>query len=453
LQVRSSLPKRSLAWLLRAGVMAAVCLPAALAHAEEPVPAPESVTPEVVIEQAQRPVTSVHMLIREGKLREALHAVEILIAHDPKDDELKTVHARLLYWLGHARQAEAEAQDLHQRHPTDLEVTELLAQIRLAQGDSAGALRLYKELEAAGDRRPEILQRIIDLHLQHGDAKAVRAALAHGGKLSEEQELDLAKLEHPWFADAGSATTVHNQQTWPRLEGDIGYRFSQQFAVLAGVAGESRGEGVTLERAFAPKVEAYFGKGRLSGMAHLDSSPSRTFLPLVDARLDLQHQTTDLLGLGLYLRLAHYHGLDKDGTEHAPVDAFSVAPSLSFTVRSFVLQPGYMFVVNHTSAATAAFGVAQPASTGLYNTGFLKIRWQASAPTAVFFWTFLGQDPSFLERNLTANLSQSAGLSVLLGVDHWWNGRFGTRVSVGRVQPLGNIDPFTEFALVLRGRL
>jgi hypothetical protein len=68
-------------------------------------------------------------------------------------------------------------------------------------------------------------------------------------------------------------------------------------------------------------------------------------------------------------------------------------------------------------------------------------------------WTFLGQDPSFLERNLTANLSQSAGLSVMLGVDHWWNGRVGTRVSVSRVQPLGTLDPFTEFAIVLRGRL
>lgn len=470
------LPNRALPGLVRVCVVACLGLFAspgfcqeAPAEAASPSPQPPSpqppgpqspdaqtpapAHPDAVIEQVQRPVTSVHALIREGKLREALAAVETLIAHDPKDDELRTVHARLLYWLGQHAQAQAEAQALHERHPTDLEVTELLAQIRLAQGDPAGALRLYKELEAAGDRRPETLQRIVDLHLQLGDGKAVRAALATGGKLTEEQEIELAKLEHPWFADAGSSTTLHNQQAWPRLEGDVGYRFSPKFALLAGLSGESRGTGVDLERGFAPKIEAYFGKGKLSGMAHLDGSPSRSFLPLVDARLDLLHQTTDLLGLGLYLRLAHYHGLDKDGTEHAPVDAFSVAPNLTFSVRTVVLQPGYMTVVNHTSALTPAHGLSQAASTGVYHTGFFKVRWQATAPTAVLLWTFLGQDPSFLERNLTTNLSQSAGLSVMLGVDHWWNGRVGTRASVSRVQPLGNLDPFTEFSLVLRGRL
>ena len=392
-----------------------------------------------------RPVASVHALIGAGKLTAALKSVEMLIEHDPADDELKAVRARLLYWLGRTKEAEAQALALHQKHPTDLEVTELLAQIRLALADTSGALALYQELAAAGDRRPETQQRIVDLQLQLGDVSGARKSLKQGGTLSKEQELELAKIEHPWFADAGTTQTLHAGEVWPRLEGDIGYRFSPRLSVLVGAMAESRRSPPDQERAFAPKLEAYFAKGKLAGMVHLDGSPSRTFLPLLDARLDLAHQTTDVLGLGAYLRWAHYQGKNSDGTALAAVDAFSIAPNASFAVRSWVIQPGYMVVINNTGGTKA--------STSVNHTGFLKFRWQASAPTGVFLWTFLGQDPSFLERNISVDLRTSAAASVLLGVDHWWNGRLGTRASIARVQPLGGADPFTEFALVLRGRL
>lgn len=400
----------------------AEALPSAATPTAEPLPA------------------SLSSLIQQGRFGEALMLADRSLARTPGDDELRLVRARLLFWLVRPAQAQAEAEALQERHPDDLEVIELLAQIRLGAQDLVNALRLYRRLEAAGDRRPEIHQRVIDLQFQAGDAVAVRASLRQGGKLSDEQEMALARVEHPWFADAGTSQTVHNGEVWPRLEGSAGYRFSPNVSLLAGAMAEQRGTFVDPRRGFGAKSELYLSRGRLAGMLHLSGSPSGTFLPLIDARGDVAVQATDLLALGVYVRYAHY-----TSTVDKPVDAVSVSPNIVFSLGSWAIQPGYMFVAQQT-------GGDLPRSR-VQHTGYLKLRWQPTAPTAAFLWTFVGQDPSLLERNVAVDLSQTLGVSVMLGVDHWWTGRFGTRASISRAQPYGDALPYTEFSLVFRGRL
>jgi antitoxin component HigA of HigAB toxin-antitoxin module len=414
--------------LAPSGVVHALPLPADVTPSVEPLPA--DVTPN-----AQPLPTSMRTLIHDGRFGDALTLADRLLARKPDDGELRVVRARLLFWLGRPVEAQTEAQALHERHPDDLEVIELLAQIRLAGQDSANALRLYRLLEAAGDRRPEIHQRVIDLQFQMGDAAAVRASLHRGGQLSDEQEMALARVEHPWFADAGTSQTLYDGQVWPRLEGAAGYRFSPNVTLLAGAMAEQRGTFADPRRGFGAKTELYFARGRLSGML-----PSGTFLPLIDTRGDVSVQATGLLALGAYVRYAHY-----TSTIDKPVDAVTLSPNVLFSLGSWSVQPGYMFVAHHT-------GGALPLSR-LQQTGYLKLRWQPTAPTAVFLSTFVGQDPSILERNVAADLSKTLGVSVGLGVDHWWTGRFGTRASISRAQPYGDALPYTEFSLVLRGRL
>ncbi len=403
---------------------------------------PAAITPDSTGNSSDSPPAapsrgSLQALIQSSQLALALTLCERLLIEAPQDAELQAIHARLLYWLGRLGPAEKQARALHAEHPEDSELTELLAQILLAAGEKSESLTLYQQLVAAGDRRPELAARVVDLQLSLGDVPGVEQSVQQGLTLNDEQRIQFAKLVHPWLVDVGSMLTLHDQQSWVRLDADAGRRINANWTLVGGVLGERRGPtGIT---AYSLRLQGYFLSGKWGGLLHLEGSPTATFLPTADLRADVMHQTFEQVSLGLYLRYAHY------SSDTAPVDALAVAPNVAVALGSWTINPGYMLVMNHTGAS--------PPQTDPFHTLFVKTRWQQSAYTSLFLWLFVGQDPTFLEHSIGTNLQQSAGLSGLLGVDHWFTGQWGVRASVSRVQPFGVMPPFTEFGLVVRGRL
>ncbi len=412
-----------------------VALIAAPSSAQAPVPMPEATTteapPEAPIVQA---IFSVRALIVAGQFQQALLEVERILQRSPEDDDWRVQHARLLYWLGRHEEAEAETRLLHQRRPTDIELTDLLAQILLARGNLRASVELYQALQTAGDMRPEVSQRIVDLLLELEDAAGVERALEIGGNLDEEQRLKYEKLRHPWLSNLILSSNLHEAHLWPRVEADLGKRLSKSATILVGAFYERRYTDTKTLQAFAPKVEGYFKIGHLDLMGHLNISPSLSFLPLVDARADAMYGINNTVSAGIYLRGARYASANAASTT-----SLTFAPNAQFFRGRWIIQPGYMAIVN------------LPGS--LLNSLFFKFRFQYTAHTTFLLWTFIGQDPTAVERFGTADLAQSAGVSGLLGVDHWLTPRYGVRFSISRVQPFSdNTAPFTEVTLGLRGR-
>jgi len=412
------------------------CLSALPALAQSPpMPLPDPVTAsaapsaatlqEATVLRVERPVASVRVAIREGRFETALASVDALLTRVPHDDELRLTRARLLYWLGRNFEAERELGPLRTRHPGDRDMLELDGQIQLAQDHLERALQLLRALEEAGDTRPTTHQRVIDLQLQLDKDEDVVEALRLGGTLTEEQGLRLAQIQHPVYVDAIGMTTLHAGATWERFEVTGGYRLSPRLTLLAGGIYEQR----PVESAYAGKFEAYANKGPFAGMLYFAASPSSTFLATYDVRGEVGVSLARSFGLNVYGRYAHY----------TLVDLTMVGPNFSVTNGAWMLTPGYLA------------SIARPGNP-VNHTGFFKIRWQPTAPSALLLWTYVGQDPAFTER-FRVGMNAAIGLTVLFGVDHWWNGQFGTRVSISHTQPFANTDPYTEFALVLRGRL
>ncbi len=397
-----------------------VALPGPVTASAAPARVDEGATPH-----AERPIASVRIAIREGHFEAALVSVDALLARVPHDDELRTTRSRLLYWLGRYAEADNELKPLRTRHPADQEMLELDGQIHLAQNHLERALQLFRALEAAGDTRTATHQRVIDLELQLDKAEDVVQSLRLGGTLTEEQRLKLALIQHPIYLDAIGLTTLHSGAVWKHFEATGGYRISPRLTVLGGGIYEMR----LAESAYAGKLEAYASAGPVSGMLYFSGSPSATFLATYDVRGEVGVALAPWLGVNLYGRYAHY----------VPVDLGMFGPSFSVTKGAWTLTPGYLG------------SIARPGNP-INHTGFFKIRWQPTAPSALLLWTYVGQDPAFTER-FQPTVTAAYGLTVLFGVDHWWNGRFGTRVSISHTQPFANTDPYTEFALVLRGRL
>ena len=389
-----------------------------------PLSAPLRVDQGTVL-RSDRPVASVRLAIREGRFEAALGAVDALLARVPHDDELRLTRVRLLYWLGRFDLAQADLRPLLERHPGDMDAMELQGQIELALEHPERALQVYQALEAAGDTRMATHQRVLDLELELDKVSDVLASLRLGGTLSDEQRLRLDTIQHPVYVDAVSLTTLHSGTTWKRFEANASYRFSRRWTVLAGAGYEMRPD----ESAWVAKVEGYGNIGPVSAMLHLSGSPSNTFLARYDLRGDASVQILRKLAVGLYGRYAHY----------PYVDLGMIGPNLSLSLGAWTLTPGYVA------------SLVRPGNP-VNHTGYLKIRWQPTAPSALLLWTYVGQDPAFTER-FRPDVTASYGMTVLFGVDHWWTGRFGTRVSISHTQPFANTDPYTEFALVLRGRL
>lgn len=386
-------------------------------------------------------MASITKLIHEGQFAQALVEVDALLKKSPHDDELLVKRARLLYWLDRREEAKQALAPVLVRYPDDMEVRELDAQIKLSAGDLAGALKQYRVMEAAGDGRPELHQRIIDLGLQLEEYDAVAQSLKYGGVLSAEQEMAYAKITHPWFADVGGTLTLDQRQVgansfWPRTDAHIGRRLNKRWAVLAGFIWEQRYSGAELQRSWAPKAELYFGAWRLDGMLHVEGSYERKFMPVIDVRADLALSIVKAFSLGLYGRFARYMPIG--GTNF---NAWTLAPNLIFYVKDWTIQPGYMLI--HVPLATT--------SKLYYHTGFLKARWEPTPRWMAFAWLFAGTDPTYLER---FGVTTATGISAVLGAEHWWTPRFGTRLSIGRNQPFDSKnDAYSDITLVLRGRL
>ncbi len=392
-----------------------------------PVEEPRKVVePTVVV--VRTPAQSVRGLIRKGKFVEALAEIDKLLAVSPHDDELRVQRARLLYWLNRRAEAETELRGLRARHPADLDVLELLARVRLASGDSHGALEAYLQMEAVGGVSPQVHQRIIDLLVEAGEADKARQALALGGVLSDEQELRLVHQERPWTADLGSSLTLHKGQYWPRVEAMAGRRVTPALTLAGGAVYEKR----DVAEAVSGKLEAYLSFWRIDAMAHLSGSASNTFLPQVDARLDgAVGVWRQKLSLGVYGRFAHY--------QYA--NLLSGGPYVQMNWRGWTLTPG--FFLNETSYANLP--------SRLDPTGYLKLRWEQSARTAWILWGYWGRDQTFVERFGATETGEA--VSGVFGVDHWWTGRWGTRATVSTARPLAGGEPYSELSVMLRGRL
>lgn len=384
---------------------------------------------------------SIVRLIQQGKFSEALAEVDALLEKSPNDDELQVQRARLLYWLERRDAARATLTPVQARHPADAEIRELDAQMLLADGDVPGALAQYRALEIAGDGRPEIHQRIIDLALQLEEHEAVAQSLRWGGKLTEEQSMAYTRLAHPWFVDLAGSTTLHSGSAWWRLDGHLGRRLNKRFSVLLGGIYEQRaGADGETERAGAAKGELFFGFGPLDGMLHLEGSPNKTILAQYDGRLDLALSLVKAFSLGLYGRYAHF--ATSATSQTLPTTAWTLAPNVIFYVKDWTIQPGYMLIHLDPSVTT---------QTNYFHTGFVKARWEPTPRWMAFAWLYLGTDPTFVERY---GIQTPTGTSLVLGGERWWTPRWGTRLSASRVQPFDSKnDAYTEFTLVLRGRL
>lgn len=394
-------------------------------------PRPASAEPGTTTVEVTPAGPSVRELVRQGRLDDALRLVEQQLAVNPGDDELRVQRARLLYWKGLWNTALQEAETVLQRHPADIEVLELVGQIRLALGDVAKALECYMGMEAVGDNRPEIHQRVIDLLLVLEDLPGLEAALLRGGRLSDEQEQTLARIAYPWTVDGGLGATLYNGNLWPRLDVGAGRRVAKQTTLVGGMLVEQRTQGGTSKVAWAPRAELYATTGRLSAMVHASGSPSRAFLPLVDARADLSVAINETVGLGLWLRYAVYAPLDATA-----VSSLTIGPNLPINLGRLNLTPGYIAVLLWPGDIAQSLMV--------------KLRFQATARTAWFTWFYAGDDPNFIDRQ---SAKPARGLTALAGFEHWFNGRVGLRLSATRIQPFGNFNPFTEVSLGVRGRL
>ncbi len=406
--------------------------PVATASALPPVPAAKL--------QSDVRFESIVRLIQASKFGAALAEVDALLEKSPNDDELRVQRARLLYWLDRRQAAREYLAPLQARHPEDAEIRELDAQLKLADGDLVGALAQYRALEIAGDGRVELHQRIIDLSLELEESDAVTKSLKFGGHLSEEQDMAYTRLVHPWFADVAGTTTLHSGSAWWRGDAHLGRRINKRWSALLGAIVEQRYSGADLAVAEAVKGELYFGFSRIDGMLHIESSPNRSFLPVFDGRADLSLSLVKAFSLGLYGRFADY--VTTATSQTRPSSAWTLAPNVIFYVKDWTLQPGYM-LMNLAGANTTA--------TSYFHTGFLKARWEPHPRWMAFAWLYFGTDPTFVERY---GVVTATGASLVLGGEHWWTPRWGTRLSASRVQPFDSRnDSFTDVTLVLRGRL
>lgn len=400
----------------------------AAAPASVDLAAPASASGPAV--QIVSPGVSVRDLIAAGKLDEAMVRLDQQQAAQPGDDEVRLQRARLMYWKGRHREALAEAEQVLARHPADTECMELIAALRTAQGDLRGAVAMYRSMRDVGDLRPEIQQKIVDLLMVLEDLDAVAEALRQGGKLSDEQALRWAAARRPWLWGAATSLTLYRDQRWPRVEVLGGHRFGKQLTLTASAQAERRVPGGVEQWAYGGLLGAYIHAGRLDLAAFAGGSPSQAFLPSLDTRLDAAYALTQHLGLGLWVRWARY---TPAGAPHA--SPLTIAPNLPLSFGRWSIAPGWMFLL---------------LDSGWAHTASLKLRFDADPRTAVLLWTYLGQDPNFIDR-LTAQ--PAAGVTALIGVDRWLTSQLGVRLSASRIQPIGDFPSFTEFSLSLRGRL
>ncbi len=425
------------AWLC--GLSCAALVAAQPVHGQERVevqveavkPRPASPEPGTTSVEVTPAGPSVRELVRAGRLDDALRLVDQQLAVNPGDDELRVQRARLLYWKGLWNTALQEAETVLQRHPADIEVLELVGQIRLALGDVGKALECYMGMQAVGDNRPEIHQRVIDLLLVLEDLPGLEAALLRGGRLTDEQEQSRARIAYPWSVDGGLGATLYNGNLWPRLDVGAGRRVHKQATLVGGLLVEQRTQGATSRVAWSPRAEVYATSGRFAAMVHASGSPSRAFLPLVDARADVSVALNDAVGMGLWLRYAVYAPLDATS-----VSSLTIAPNLPIQIGRLNVTPGYIAVLLWPGDIAQSLMV--------------KLRFQATARAGWFTWFYAGDDPNFIDRQ---SAKPARGLTALLGVEHWFNGRIGLRAAATRIQPFGNFNPFTEFSLGVRGRL
>jgi len=146
------------------------------------------------------------LLLRENKAERALINLERYLETAPEDPDGAFYVALSLYRLGRNAQAEDHLARLNARYPDNADVALLLARIRIANHDAAGAEALLRPFSAASDASLPILE-------------ALRAALVQQRKTEEAAALtERAARRYP---ESPSAQMAYAEMLMRRGEPDL----------------------------------------------------------------------------------------------------------------------------------------------------------------------------------------------------------------------------------------
>lgn len=349
---------------------------------------------------------TVRSLIVQRRLPQALQVAEVVLRRYPNDLEVAMQRARLLFWLGKPKAAEKAAVTLYKRDRRNHAALRLVGEIRQRRGDRRGAIRAYREAQLRGDPDVVLAVRLISLYLDIRQPDLALAQVRPGMPLSDELAFRLANARYPWRVEAWAGMTLFNGQKWQRGMANAAYTWSPRLTLMGGVSVEDRGPdrlGVQLIS------QLFFSTENITGDVRLALAPMQGgYLPAADAWAEAAYRVHKRFAVGLWARYASY--------QVAPL--YTIGPYIPIYLGRLTLKPGYLFVVR---GLTVAGDLGQ-----IGHTVFLRARWQHNNHTAVFAWTFWGQEAVF--NNRTVYGADESGPSLVLGWDQWLGARVGFRL-------------------------
>ena len=388
---------------------------------------------------------TIRSLVMQHQFERALAVADAILARYPKDLEVQMQRARLLFWLDRNAEAEAAAVAVYRADRHNHEALRLVAQIREKRGDTAGAIRAYREAQLRGEGDIRIAWRLIALYLDIGQPGLARDQIRPGMEVPDELERQLILAERPWIAQGLLGLSFYKGDVWKRAELSLGYTWSPRLSIVAGAYGEQRDVTTTNEvggirtssvatsNGFGAWAQVFFQVTKLSGDVRLFIAPQTGgFLPSIDGWASAAWRF-DRFGLGLWARYANF--------ETSPL--WSIGPYVPIYIGRWTLKPGYLLIGR---GAGPEAGIGQ-----VGHTVFLRSRFDWDASRALFAWLYWGQEVVFTNRTLAA--PDESAVSVVLGYDHWFAHRFGVRLMATALQQLTLGNRWYDVALMLRVRL
>jgi tetratricopeptide (TPR) repeat protein len=372
---------------------------------------------------------TIRSLIMQQQFKRALAVADAVLARYPNDLEVQMQRARLLFWLHDNARAEAAAVAVYRADAHNAEALRLVAQIREARDDKAGAIRAYREAQLRGDGDVRIAIRLIALYLDINRPDLARGQIRPGMVLPEELERRLMIDRNPWMVQALGALSFYQGDIWQRVEGSLGYTWSPRLALVGALYGEQRVDA----QAWAVWSQLFFSVSKLSGDVRLSIAPETGgFLPQFDAWAEAAWNFGPF-ALGVWGRYANF--------EISPL--WTVGPYLPIFLGRLTVKPGYLLVGR---------GAGPEGEIGqIGHTLFLRNRFDFDVRHALFAWLYWGQEVVFTNRTLAA--PDESAVSLVLGYDHWFHHRFGIRVMGTALHQLNAGNQWYDIALMLRARL
>ncbi|MCB9738871.1 MAG: tetratricopeptide repeat protein [Deltaproteobacteria bacterium] len=388
---------------------------------------------------------TIRSLVMQNQFERALAVADAILARYPKDLEVQMQRARLLFWLGREKEAEEAAVAVYRADRHNHEALRLVGEIREKREDKPGAIRAYREAQLRGDGDIRIAWRLISLYLAIGKPELARDQIRPGMEVPDELQRQLVMSDRPWLVQGLLGLSLYRGDVWRRAQLSLGYSWSPQLSLVAGVYGEQRNitsttdlGGVTstttrTDTGMGAWAQLFFQVSKLSGDVRLFVAPETGgFLPPIDGWASAAWNF-GRFGIGLWGRYANF--------EVAPL--WSIGPYVPIYLGRLTLKPGYLLVGR---PGTLAGG-----GTQLGHTLFLRSRFDFDVSRALFAWLYWGQEVVFTNRTLSA--PDESSVSLVLGYDHWFAHRFGVRVMATALQQLTLPDRWYDIAVMLRVRL